>query len=137
MLLNGNLVKERTKDDPFGNASTRIAILASDDKTAITTAYLAVLTRAPSDEEWEAFWEDFYNRTERSLGWFALTLGAVVLGGYGLFEFAAAIFKTSELPWFVKGGIFVLCCGVLLLLVSVIRERLYVRRRTRYDDVKR
>ena len=94
------------------------------------------LVEAP-DEEWEAFWNNIYNRTERSLGWFALTLGAVVVGGFGLFEFARSLFETDALPWFVKAGIFTLCCGLLLLLVSVIRERIYVRKRSRYEKVKR
>ena len=57
LMLNGNMVKERTKEDLVGNASTRIATFASDDATAITTAYLAVLTRVPSMEEMEHFTE--------------------------------------------------------------------------------
>jgi hypothetical protein len=94
------------------------------------------LVEAP-DEEWEIFWDNIYNRTERSLGWFALTLGAVIVGGFGLYEFAKSLFETDALPWFVRAGIFTLCGGLLLLLVSVIRERIYVRRRSRYDKVKR
>jgi len=89
------------------------------------------------DEEWETFWNNIYNRAERSLGWFALTLGAVLVGGYGLYLAVASLLSTSELPWFVKGGIFALCFGVFLLLVSLIRERIYVRKRTRYDEIKR
>ncbi len=94
------------------------------------------LVEAP-DEEWEDFWQNVYNRTERSLGWFALTLGAVMVGGFGLYRLVQSLLATNDLPWFVKGGIFALCGGLLLLLVSVIRERYYVRKRTRYDDVKR
>ncbi len=89
------------------------------------------------DEEWEAFWDNIYNRAERSLGWFALVVGAVLVGGYGLYVAVTSFLATSDLPWFVKGGIFALCFGVLLLLVSLIRERIYVRRRTRYDEIKR
>jgi hypothetical protein len=50
LLMNGQLEHERTKDDPF-NASGRIAMLAPDDRTAVETAYLAVLTRRPTAEE--------------------------------------------------------------------------------------
>jgi hypothetical protein len=50
LLLNGNLVKEKTKDALF-NAATRIALLAPDDRAAVRTAYLAVLTREPTPAE--------------------------------------------------------------------------------------
>jgi hypothetical protein len=50
LLMNGQLVKDRTKGD-FLTAPTRISWLAADDRTAVETAYLAVLTRRPTAEE--------------------------------------------------------------------------------------
>ena len=50
LLMNGKLVREKTKDDLF-NASRRIAELAPDDPKAIEVAYLTVLTRRPAAEE--------------------------------------------------------------------------------------
>lgn len=50
LLMNGDLVRDRIKDDLF-NASSRIASLAPDDGKAVKAAYLAVLTRRPSPEE--------------------------------------------------------------------------------------
>jgi hypothetical protein len=50
LLLNGDLVRDKTKSDLL-NASTRIALLAPDDHTAVEAAYLAVLTRRPTPEE--------------------------------------------------------------------------------------
>jgi hypothetical protein len=50
LLLNGDLVKGKTKDDLF-NASSRIALLAPNDRAAVEIAYLAVLTRRPTAEE--------------------------------------------------------------------------------------
>jgi len=94
------------------------------------------LAEAPP-EKWERFWENVYNRTERSLGWFIFTLGAVLVGGFGLYSFVQSLFQESEMPLVLKIGIFAVCGGVLLLLVSVIRERVYVRKRTRYKDVVR
>ena len=55
LMLNGDLVRERLKDDLVGNASTRIAVLTQDDARAIETAYLTVLTRRPSKAESEYF----------------------------------------------------------------------------------
>lgn len=55
LMLNGNLVTERTKDDLVANATTRIAALTRDDHRAIDAAYLCVLSRKPAEAEAEYF----------------------------------------------------------------------------------
>jgi len=47
LLMNGELVKERTKENVVLNAATRIAVLTPDPAKAVEVAYLAVLTRRP------------------------------------------------------------------------------------------
>lgn len=54
LLMNGQLVFEKTKDD-FANAVTRIAQQAPNDRSAIEVAYLSVLTRRPTPEEADYF----------------------------------------------------------------------------------
>ncbi|MFM9068210.1 MAG: DUF1553 domain-containing protein [Planctomycetota bacterium] len=51
LMMNGELVKERTKDNIVLNAATRVAALASSDEKAIEIAYLSILSRTPSREE--------------------------------------------------------------------------------------
>jgi anti-sigma factor RsiW len=97
----------------------------------------ALRLKEPPPEQWEAFWHSVYNRTERSLGWILLCVGLVVIGAWGLTEVVLALAETATLPLFVKGGIFVLAAGALVLLISAIRERVYKRKRTRYKDVIR
>ena len=55
VLMNGELVHERTKEDLVMNAATRIGVVAPDDATAVETAYLTVLTRRPTPDEREHF----------------------------------------------------------------------------------
>lgn len=55
VMLNGELVKERTKDDLVFNAATRIAQQVSDDQKAIEAAFLVVFTRRPSETERDFF----------------------------------------------------------------------------------
>jgi hypothetical protein len=50
LMMNGDVVSDRVKGDLF-NASGRIAALAPDDDAAVEAAYLAVLTRRPTEEE--------------------------------------------------------------------------------------
>lgn len=51
LLMNGELVHGRTKENIVMNASTRIASLAPDDATAVETAFKCVLTRSPNSTE--------------------------------------------------------------------------------------
>ena len=55
VLLNGNLVQEKISDNLVLNASTRIAALAPDDRSAVETTFLAVLTRRPTTVEAKHF----------------------------------------------------------------------------------
>jgi hypothetical protein len=51
VLMNGNLVAERTKPDIVMNASSRIAELVKGDAAAIQLIYLTVVGRYPSERE--------------------------------------------------------------------------------------
>ncbi len=55
LVMNGSFVSERIKNNPIMNAATRIAQLASNDKVAVETAYLATLNRLPTGAELNAF----------------------------------------------------------------------------------
>jgi len=52
LMMNGQLVKQRSQQG-FSIASSRIATLAPDDKHAVETTFLTVLSRQPSPEELE------------------------------------------------------------------------------------
>lgn len=55
LMMNGKLVKERTNPNPLNSASTRIAMLNGKPETQVEAAYLAVLTRRPTDDELNHF----------------------------------------------------------------------------------
>jgi anti-sigma factor RsiW len=93
--------------------------------------------RPAPPEAWEAFWERHYNRAERSVGWLLFGFGAIVLATWGLYRIALALIDSPGLPWWVKGGVLGVAAGLAILLVSVVRERIYVRSKTRYKDVVR
>ena len=50
LMMNGDLVKERTQQNPGHRAATRIAMLAGKPDKQVETAYLAILTRRPTAE---------------------------------------------------------------------------------------
>ena len=60
LLMNGNLVGERTAANPILlSAPAQIAVLAPDDEKALETTYLVLLSRLPSHEESLAFMTEF------------------------------------------------------------------------------
>ncbi len=59
LMMNGDLVKERTEQNIALNASTRIALFAPNATTAVESAYLAILTRRPTAAEADYFGSQF------------------------------------------------------------------------------
>jgi len=121
------------------------AHLAEDEQTRREVAQLRRLKdvtgslrlKEPPPEVWEDFWSSTWNRGERTLGWVLLALAVLVLGGWGATVALTALLGTDELPLIIKGAVVGGVAGVAVLLVSVLRERIHKRSRTRYKDVVR
>ena len=84
LRMNGNLPKELADTTPF-TASGRILAGAPDDASAIETAFLAVLTRRPTEAEADAF-----------AGWFGEKGNARERAMQDLYW---ALFNTPEFSW--------------------------------------
>lgn len=93
--------------------------------------------RAPSDRLWQDYWSSVYSRIERGVGWVLISIGAIVLLSWGAWQWVGDVLDTQDMPWFAKAAIFAVVAGVVVLLVSVIREKLFVRRSDPYKDVIR
>jgi hypothetical protein len=91
----------------------------------------------PPEEVWDRYWVSVFNQLERGLAWILVSIGAVVLLGYGTWEWIDAVLGDSDIPGFVKLAIFAVALGGLVLLVSVIREKWFTRRRDPYKEVER
>jgi hypothetical protein len=55
LMMNGELLRERFKENPIPTSSMRVAELAETDEKAVEIAMLCVLTRRPTPEETAAF----------------------------------------------------------------------------------
>jgi anti-sigma factor RsiW len=88
------------------------------------------------DARWAGYWQDLYRRLERGTGWLLASLGALLLIGYGLFELLADFLLNAEIPVVLRAGFGLLVAGVAVLVVSIVRERLYARKTERYDRVE-
>lgn len=97
----------------------------------------SMTTKKPPEEVWDRYWTDLYPRLERGIGWILLSLGAVVVLSYGAWEGLRSLWEDAELPVAVKGGILVGIVGLVVLLVSVAREKVFLHQSDRYKDVIR
>ena len=91
----------------------------------------------PPDELWEEFMDSVYRRVERGIGWILLSIGAIVLISYGLWQGIQNLIGDVTLPWYVKGGVLALLVGIVVLIVSIIREKFFVFRDDPYRNVDR
>jgi anti-sigma factor RsiW len=91
----------------------------------------------PPAEIWDDYWEDVVRRNERRFGWIVLTAGAVLLGGWMVFELLRAILFDPGMPLVAKVGLALLSLGGAIVTVSVVREKLFVARRDPYREVRR
>jgi predicted anti-sigma-YlaC factor YlaD len=93
--------------------------------------------RKPHKEMWEVYWTSIYNRLERRLGWIFLSIGAMILLFFGGYKAVEGIIQDTSTPLLLKIGILTLLGGVVILLVSLLREQIFVYKRERYKEVEK
>jgi hypothetical protein len=93
--------------------------------------------RKPPEEMWDGYWTSVYSRFERGLAWILVSIGAIVLGSYGAWYGVRDLMADADLPVLVKWSILALIVGLVILLVSVLRHRLFVSRSDPYKEIER
>lgn len=89
--------------------------------------------RTPDDEFWEGYWENVYRRSERKTGFLLIIAGVLAVLGYG-------IVKAVTSPKFLtyEGiSVTVILIGLVVIFVSVARERFHESRNDPYKGVRR
>lgn len=93
--------------------------------------------REPPGEVWDTYWSGVYRRMERSIAWILVSVGAIVLISWGLVRWVQDVLADSSVPGLIKWASVALVLGLVILFVSVVREKLHVRRSDPYKDVVR
>ncbi len=88
------------------------------------------------DRLWAGYWNGIYNRIERGFGWILLSLGAIILAAFGAWRLLNEFFLDPRPPLLLKIGLGALIAGMIVLLISVIRERIFSRAHDRYEEVE-
>ncbi len=93
--------------------------------------------KKPASEVWQVYWASIYNRMERRIGWILLSIGAMILIFFGGYKMVEGIIQDPNTSVLLKIGILTLMAGIVVLLVSLIREQFFVRKRERYKEVEK
>ncbi len=86
---------------------------------------------------WESYWSSLYRKLERGIGWILFSVGAVILLLFGLYVGLRDLYIDPSVSLWVKIGVTGVGAGLIILLVSFVRERLFAYRRERYREVIR
>jgi ferric-dicitrate binding protein FerR (iron transport regulator) len=87
------------------------------------------------DAVWETYWSSLYRKMERGLGWLLFSASAAILACYGVIQMLSTLYTDYRISWIVKIGVTGLLFGLIVLVVSLIRERIFAYRNDRYREV--
>jgi predicted anti-sigma-YlaC factor YlaD len=90
-----------------------------------------------SDQLWAGYWKGIYRQIERGAGWIFLSIGAIILLAFGVYQFFKEFLFDPNVTLIVKIGVSTCAFGAVVLLVSIIRERLFLFKTERYKEVER
>ncbi len=85
------------------------------------------------DDVKRIYWLSLYNRLERKIGWILLSIGIIILGIWGGVSFFKDIILSKETPIYGKIGIVAVIGGLVVLIVSVLKERIFVAKYDKYS----
>ena len=96
-----------------------------------------MMLKKPPKEAWQMYWTSVYNRLERGIGWILFSIGAIILLFFGAYKLVEGIIQDASVPLILKIGILSVLGGLVVLLVSLLREQLFVRKRERYKEIEK
>ncbi len=93
--------------------------------------------KSPATETWDYYWVSVYNRLERGVAWTLLSIGFIIIFAYSGIKAIEALITDPGIGAIEKIGIQLLVLGLAILIVSVVREKLKVRKSDPYKEVRR
>jgi ferric-dicitrate binding protein FerR (iron transport regulator) len=90
----------------------------------------------PPPETWDRYWMHVYNRTERTVAWLLILGGGLTAVVWWLWTITPALlgewFQNESVPMAIRIAVVAAAAGVIVLVVSVVREQLIARHKDRY-----
>ena len=86
---------------------------------------------------WEEYWQHIYNRIERGISWILISIGAIIVLFFAAWQLVSKLIADQSLNPFFKAGILILVAGFVILFISIVREKLMIRRVDKYKEIER
>jgi predicted anti-sigma-YlaC factor YlaD len=87
------------------------------------------------DRLWAGYWHNIYRRIERGVGWILISIGSISVLAFAAWRFLNDFFLDQDISIVLRFGIGAATLGLIILLISIIKERLFSRKHDRYDEV--
>jgi len=85
------------------------------------------------DSYWSGYWKVVYRRTERALAWILLSIGLMIIVGFSAYMGLSPFYSDPEVSVALKVGVSAAVLGGIIMIVSILRERLFARKHERYE----
>ncbi|MEJ2244940.1 MAG: hypothetical protein P8Y80_02460 [Acidobacteriota bacterium] len=85
------------------------------------------------DSYWTGYWSDIYRRTERTFAWILMSIGSIVILGFFAYMALSRFYSDPDISLLLKVGVSMALLGVIIMVISILRERLFARKRERYE----
>lgn len=90
-----------------------------------------------SDIYWDDYWNQVYNKIERGISWILISIGAIILLCFAVYDLLENFFYDPSQPVLLKIGTGVMAVGLIVLFVSTLREKIMVRKVDKYRSITR
>lgn len=104
---------------------------------AVQEVTMALNFKKPPEETWDRYWGGVYARMERGIAWALISIGAAIVIAFTGYHVVLAFLQDNSSPLLLKLAIAALVFGGAILLVSVVREKLTLRKSDKYREVIR
>jgi len=85
------------------------------------------------DSYWVGYWSGVYRRTERALAWILLSVGLMVVCAFAAYMGLSEFYADAEVSLTLKIGVSAAVLGGIIMIVSILRERVFARKHERYE----
>ena len=75
-------------------------------------------------------------RNMARIGIVLILVGFLTLLGYGMYSLLVVIYSTEDIPLIIRLAVPIIIGGLMVLIVSVVRDRLRDRRNEKFREVK-
>lgn len=93
------------------------------------------MSETNSNNRSDIYWDKLFNRIERAVGWFFFVTGLIILVSFVLYQFVMTLIKDAQISVILKIGILSVILGFVILVFSIIREKIVLSKKDKYTEV--